>query len=110
MRIDVREGVPIGRITCPHVSQREAGVIQDDLTDVLGEHRHRAAVDFSNVTMLGSVGLGTLITVTRFCSKGGGKLAIFGLSRELHDLIKLSRLDRVLLITSSEDEAMKKLR
>lgn len=50
-----------------------------------------------------------LVTITKRCRDGGGKLAIVGLAPALLDLIKLTKLDKFLIIAKDEAAAVEKL-
>lgn len=99
----------IAKITCPAVGQREAPIVETDMKAAAIAAKHRLAIDMSSVTVLGSMGLGMLVTITKTCRDGGGKLAIFGLAPSLFDLIKLTKLDKFLVITKDEASAIEKL-
>lgn len=102
-------GAVIAKIVCPAVGQREAPIIEEELKAASASANNRVVLDMSGVTVLGSMGLGMLVTVTKRCRDGGGKAAIFGLSPSLTDLIRLTKLDKFLVITGGEDEAVKKV-
>lgn len=105
--IDSEGPVLVARVACPHVGERESGVIQDDIFVRLDSGGAGVALDLEEVRMMSSVGLGMLITLTKRCASGGGKLAIFGMSPELHKLIKLTKLERILTIVDDQMKAIK---
>ncbi|MDX2115472.1 MAG: STAS domain-containing protein [Planctomycetota bacterium] len=102
-------GAAVARITCPSVGQREAPIIEEELKTAAASANNRLALDMRTVTVLGSMGLGMLVTITKRCRDGGGKLAIFGLSPALTDLVKLTKLDKFLIITRDEESAVAKI-
>lgn len=104
------DGVVIARIHCPTVGEREAPIIRDEVLREAKLHGHRLALDFTEVTMMGSLALGTLVTISKECSGGGGRLALFGLNGNLTEVLKMTRLDKMLPIYKDEAAAMKKLR
>lgn len=97
----------IARITCNSVGMREAGIIESSLKEVASTEKGRLVVDMSDVKVLGSMGLGMLVTLTKQCRSLGGKLAIFGIEPSLLELIKLTRLDTFLVIAQNEAAAVK---
>ncbi len=107
---EMADGVAIGRIHCPVVGQREAPIIQEEALDAAARSGHRLALDFSAVTMMGSLALGTLVAVARSCKERGGGLALFGLNDNLTEVLKMSRLDKLLPIAKDEARAIKKAR
>ncbi|GAB4552883.1 MAG: hypothetical protein Tsb0013_15250 [Phycisphaerales bacterium] len=110
VRIQSVDGRLIARIGCPHVGQREAPILQEEILAHAPAHGHRVAIDFSDVTMLGSLGLGTLITLTKTCKAEKGDLVLFAIDDMIRELVKMSRLDRVLTIAEDEARAIKALR
>lgn len=100
----------VARIMCPAVGQREAPIVEDELKTAAGGANNRLIIDMSAVTVLGSMGLGMLVTITKRCRDGGGRLAIIGLSPALVDLIRLTKLDKFLVIAKDEAAAVEKLK
>lgn len=108
--MDARDGVTIGRITCPAIGEREAPIIQQDSLAAAASTAHKLALDFSQVAMMGSLALGTLVSITKECKSKGGVLVLFGLNTNLADVLKMSRLDKLLVIAKDENAAIKKAR
>jgi anti-anti-sigma factor len=110
--IDVQhvEGVVVGRIHCPTVGEREAPIIKDEALREAKLVGFKLALDFSEVTMMGSLALGTLVTISKECTGGGGRLALFGLNNNLNEVLKMTRLDKLLPIFKDEATALKKIR
>lgn len=100
----------VARLTCPAVGQREAPIIEEDLKAAAATANNRLILDMSAVTVLGSMGLGMLVTITKRCRDNGGRLAIVGLSQALTDLIRLTKLDKFLVIAKDEAAALEKLK
>lgn len=97
------------RFTVAQIGQRESGVIQETLKPVVHTAKGRIVLDMSAVTILGSMGLGMLVSLTRDCKAAGGQLAIVGLRRELMELVKITKLDQFLFIAPDEASAIKKV-
>lgn len=101
--------IAVARITCPSVGQREAPIVQDEITGAANGAAWKVIVDFKSVTMLGSMGIGMLVTLTKQTREKGGRLALFGLSEELMGMIRLTKLDKLLPIVGDEAAALKKV-
>lgn len=104
---------PIGQVVAAQilwekVTDRECAAVMNDLLDAARSMSWRIALDMSKVLLLASAGLGTLINLHKQCVAGGGKLVVFGLSSELKDLMKLTKLNKLLTIADSKDAAVKK--
>lgn len=107
--IQVLQSASVAKITCPAVGQREAPIIEEDLKAAALNANNKLIIDMGSVTVLGSMGLGMLVTITKRCRDGGGRLAIIGLTPSLLDLIKLTKLDKFLVISKDLDTALTKL-
>lgn len=99
--------VALAKITSNSVGQREAGIIEGSLKQVADGVKGRLAVDMTDVKVLGSMGLGMLVTLTKHCRGAGGRLALYGIEPGLMELIKLTRLDSFLAIARDEAAAIK---
>lgn len=104
------EGVAIGRVTAPTFGPREAPLIEQEVGPAADAAGGRLVLDLTEVRMMGSMGLGTLITLSKRCKQAGGALALFGLNDDIRGILKMSRLDKLLPIASDEAGALKKVR
>ena len=101
--------VAIARVVCPSIGQRESAIVGDELS-ALGERTGwRFVVDLSDVTVITSVGLGVLITLQKSSSSKKGRIALFGLGKELKQLIRMTKLDRMLTVAEDGPSAIKKV-
>ncbi len=109
--VEVRQisGGAVARVVCPAVGQREAPIVEEDLKAAASSANNRLIIDMAAVNVLGSMGLGMLVTITKRCRDGGGRLAIVGLSPALLDIIRLTKLDKFLVIARDEAAAIEKL-
>lgn len=65
-----------------------------------------AVIDMSDVNYMASVGIGELVHAHHLLRDGGGGLALANLTQRIRDLLKLSRMDTVLTIRPTIDEAV----
>ncbi|HZW09245.1 MAG TPA: STAS domain-containing protein [Phycisphaerales bacterium] len=102
-----RTGVAIvGRVIPSKVTEREAGVIRDEVAAAAPEAGWRVALDLSEVALLASAGIGTLLTLSKSCREAGGRLTLFGLDEEVEGMMKVTKLDRVLDIRPDRAAAL----
>lgn len=101
------DDVLVAKIVCPSVGERESMVIQEELVSRIDGGQSRVVLEVSDVRMMSSVGLGMLVTIAKHCRQGKGNLAICGFQESLLDLIKLTRLDKVLTIKDDQARAVK---
>jgi anti-sigma B factor antagonist len=75
--------------------------------DQQGEPR-RLLIDFTRVKYLSSQAIGIVITLHKKVSqREGGQLMLCGVGPSLSNLLKITRLDRILRITATQEEALR---
>jgi len=72
------------------------------------EDRRKVVLDFERVTYLSSQAIGIVLTMNRKLSTlKNSKLVLCGVGPRLMELIKITRLDKILTIKPSQREAVK---
>ena len=89
-----------------HVTEREAGIIYDESVAQLDDRCTGIVLDFSNVEMLASAGIGTLVRLHKRMKERKGQVALCGLSSELKELLKLTRMDKLLTVCDDKPSAV----
>lgn len=79
---------------------------RDAIRDLLAQGNRQLVLDFSRVEFIDSTGLGDLAGLRAAAVKAGGNLKLAGLSKRLHDLLTLTRMDLVFEIFPTADEAV----
>ncbi len=99
-------------LVCKVFDTRIDGSVVGDLKGQFEPHIQkgvlRVALDLSNVTFIDSTGLGALIALRKSLPEGS-EMAIFGATKQVDKLFRLTRLNKVLLMTSTVDEAAEEL-
>lgn len=98
-------GVAVATVLCERYSEHEAKPIEHDLLDAAAKCAHKLVVDMSKVAMLASAGIGSLISLHQACAKAGGKLVICALDPQIEKMLKLTRMDKMLVIVDSRQAA-----
>ena len=73
------------------------------------EKRDRLVLDFSKVQYLSSQAIGIILTLNKklnATSAGGGNLVLCGVGPQLMQLLRITRLDRILSIKADQKEAV----
>lgn len=70
----------------------------------------KVVVDFGRVERLSSATLGMLVAVHKTIGKQGGQLRLANVDAKLFDIFKITKLDRVLTICKSTDDAVESLK
>ena len=66
-------------------------------------------VDMTGVDSMTSAGVGVLMRIVSRVRPGGGKLAIFGCNPTVRKVLEICRLENVLNVADSADEARRRL-
>ena len=83
--------------------------IKEELLELADRSGHpKMVVSFDNVKHISSAMLGTLMALNKRIKAEKGELRLCGINNELMGVFKLTRLDKVLKIYKSVDEATKK--
>jgi len=78
------------------------------LNNAVDEGSHRLVLDFSNVEFISSQAIGLLLATHKKLNQiHNAKLALCGLSPSLLQLLKITRLDKVLPMRDSRNAAVK---
>lgn len=107
MSVTPHDHAAIAIIKCEKVGAREAQILETELKEAAAKRKWRLVVDLAEVTMLASMGLGMLVTMHKECNAQGGKLAICGLRADIHQLLKVTHLDRVFKVLPDQAAATK---
>jgi len=72
--------------------------------NILGVEGSHLLLDFTHVTYINSVELGTLITLHKRMVAVGGRLTLFNLADHVYEVFQLTRLDSLLGICREEPD------
>lgn len=97
----------VARVLSPKLTEREAGIVTTEIAEAALQSGWRIAVDMSEVGFMASAGIGALVNLHQQAKKAGGKLVVFGLSDQLAEVLKISRLDKLFPIKANLDAASK---
>lgn len=71
--------------------------------------RNLIAADFEQVQFISSAGLGAMVTMNTELAKRGGRLVLLNLSDDAMQVIKLTKLDKLIPVAKDLQGAQKKL-
>jgi anti-anti-sigma factor len=94
-------------ITAAAVHEHQAELIRQRLLVLADRAKGRLAVSLDNVSDMTSAGVNALVAVHNRCRELGGTLAVFGLSRDIRRMLRVTRLDRTIVISETAHEAVK---
>lgn len=96
---------PSGRIVGPAVSELR----QTILPDIGASETPRILINFENVNMMDSAGLGALMEARTIASRKEGRIGVINVGKHIKNLIVLSRIVSLFEHYDSEDEAVSAL-
>lgn len=102
------DGVLVATVLDPTVSDYEADAIYHDVTSHAAEARWRVVLDVSRIELLTSAGIGMLIRLLKACREKHGRFVIAGLSKEIHGLLKTTRVDRLFDFQPTVEKGVKR--
>lgn len=104
------DGVLDAKIKFEKLTEREGPIIVNEITADAPGCGWKIALDMADVTFMASAGIGAIVTLHKRCKANGGKLAVYGLSDDLLQLLKLTRLNKLFTIADDKDAAIKALK
>lgn len=106
---EIRGGVLVATIKASNVSQYEADVIGEQLQREAPGAGWKVAIDLAQVKLLASAGLGMLVALGNAAKAQKGRIIIANAGPEILQVLKMTRLDRVVPVAKDLDAAVKKL-
>jgi anti-sigma B factor antagonist len=111
-RIDIEEisGITVVKLLEKKILD-EANIeeLGRELFALVETNGHRKLIlEFSDVEYLSSAALGKLITLHKKVGAAKGKLVLCGIVKEIHEVFKITQLDRILTICADLDGAIAK--
>jgi anti-anti-sigma factor len=97
------------RILTPQIGEREGQIIVNEIAAAAAPG-WLVAVDLSQVAFVASAGLGALVGIHNSAKAAEGRLTVYGVAPELLQMLKLTRLDKLLTIKPDREAALKALR
>jgi anti-anti-sigma factor len=111
--IDTKEGVLTARLVGPHIGEREAQIIASEINAAIaraGASFKALVLDMKAVRAMSSLGLGMCIDVRNTAHAQNAKTIVVGLSRELYELFRMMKVDRLYKLAHDQSELNKLLR
>ena len=99
-------------IATSNISQRESEIIGEAIQKGIADHSSRAylLIDMSQVTFMSSMGIGMLVDARSRAAGSGMKVVLGNVTKELEQLLKMVKLDKVFTICTDEKQLNKALK
>ncbi|MBV8041223.1 STAS domain-containing protein [Pluralibacter sp.] len=98
-------------IVVPLVRRLDASValtFKQQVLEVIGQNNNNVLLDFSHVDFIDSSCLGALVSILKSLN-GKGELVLCSLNVNIHNLFKLTRMDRIFSIKDNRQDALQML-
>jgi len=90
---------------CGDVDLHHSPALHAALVEVAAERPKRLVLNLTEVPYMDSSGVGTLVEVFRRVSGYKGEMVLCGLTRRVHSVFEITKLDRFFTICETEEQA-----
>ena len=101
------DGVTVVALDGRVVLGEESSSLREKVKGLLAEGKQKIVLDLSNVTMIDSAGLGTLVGVHQSANTKGASLRLCNLGAKFKELLQMTRLLTVFEVSGTEAEAVR---
>lgn len=111
-RVTPRAGVLTAEMAGPSINERESNIILKQVSEAMDEMETltHLVLDMTNVAFMPSVGIGMCITLHQKAKAAGAVSIIHGMSPDIEQAFRITKLDRVFTITGDLKQLEKALR
>lgn len=97
------------RLKGPSIGEREGDIIRGSIESYLDDNAPTSHVvlDFSEVEFLNSAGIGSCIRIQQVARKNGANTVLVGLTKDVRQILKITKLDSVFAIADNEKQLQK---
>ncbi len=88
---------------------RESQQVESIIEKMVRDGKKKLIVDLTKVSYVDSSGIGVLVGSFGHCKRGGGAMRLIGVRDNILKIMKLTRVDEVLQVDASLEEAEQKL-
>lgn len=104
--IEKNERYSIFKINEKNLTSHNSSDLKSEIAILAAEGNNFILLNMTDVEFMDSSGLGAILNANRSAKENGGILVIYGLNQNNANLIRIAKLDKVLLIAHTEKEAI----
>lgn len=90
------------------IDRNEGQRIMDEVNILSEEGQNNFILELSELKYVNSTGLNVLINILTKSRKNGGELVISGISKKVQELLLITKLNSVFIVTESTEDALEK--
>ncbi|MBX3043018.1 MAG: STAS domain-containing protein [Candidatus Kapabacteria bacterium] len=109
IQVEVLDTYTIMRLSGQYTGGTETDDLVVQFEKVLAQNQPRLVVDFENTSYLSSILIGILVRMHAKFSEKDGLLIFCSLNTTLRNVLKMTKVDTVLYITNTFDEAIERI-
>lgn len=106
-RITLENGVEVMALTGSLTLGRDAQNFESSVEELVKDQKTRIVLDLSGVSFVDSAGIGILVGCHGKVSKAGGQFRLAGANDRVLNVLKITRVDSILLMDSTAAESTK---
>ncbi|MFQ5928989.1 MAG: STAS domain-containing protein [Acidobacteriota bacterium] len=108
LSINIREsqGVTVLELSGKLIFGKECDTLREQLQPLLATDKKRIVLKLEKVSYCDSAGLGCLTSAFTSIRNQGGELKLVSPSKQVQEALHITRLDAILAVYASEDEAL----
>ncbi len=103
---ELERGIVVVSLSGKLIGGSGAEAIPRDVKPFIDQGRRRFIFDFHDATYADSTGIGAILRVYSLLSDVGGRMVFIRVNRHIHQVLSIMRLDSVIRILETEDEAV----
>ena len=81
-------------------------LLKNQVMHLLKDGHKFMVLNVSDIKMLDSFGLATMVSILKSCKENEGNLTLYGANDQVNRLLEITRMDRVLDVWESEGQAI----
>ena len=108
-QLEIKDNISIIRVQSERITHAEAPDMKTTFLKLLTEETTIFVLNLSKLNFMDSTGLGAMLFGLRQAEANDKEIIFCGLSDKIKSLVRIARLDSILEIYTTEDEAIKEI-
>lgn len=109
LQVETKDPVVIATVMEPTIDAQNGSVFREELKDILKDKVY-LVLDLKNLTFIDSSGIGAILSCMRFARSQGGEIILAEPTANVHAILNILQMTRVINVCQSKDEAVDTLK